>query len=103
MNVEVEIVAGEALNALLVPVQALRQMGEQYAVFVVGANGELEMRIVEVGLDGLRQRGDQVRSGAGEMVSLVRRRRPAHRQAQSTTAAAALPGGGFFIPGEGRP
>ena len=51
MNAEVEIVAGEALNALLVPIQALRELGpDQYAVFVVGADGELEMRPVEVGL-----------------------------------------------------
>ena len=51
MNVEVEIVAGEALNAVLVPVQALRDAGAgQYAVFVVGPDGGLEMRIVEVGL-----------------------------------------------------
>jgi RND family efflux transporter MFP subunit len=56
MNADVEVVAGEALNAVLVPVQALREMGEaqagesQYAVFVVQANGELEMRIVQVGL-----------------------------------------------------
>jgi HlyD family secretion protein len=56
MNADVEVVAGEAHNAVLVPVQALRQIGEdqngesQYAVFVVGADGELEMRTVEVGL-----------------------------------------------------
>jgi multidrug efflux pump subunit AcrA (membrane-fusion protein) len=56
MNADVEVVAGQAHNAVLVPVQALRQIGEdqagesQYAVFVVGANGELEMRIVQVGL-----------------------------------------------------
>jgi RND family efflux transporter MFP subunit len=51
MNVEVEVVSGEALNALLVPVQALRELAEdQYAVFVVGNDGELEMRLVEVGL-----------------------------------------------------
>jgi len=72
MNVEVEIVAGEARNALLVPVQALRELGEgQYAVFVVGAGDELEMRMVEVGLmdyvnaeilSGL-ERGELVRTG----------------------------------------
>ena len=72
MNVEVEIVSGEALDALLVPVQALREIGEgQYAVFVVGADGELEMRMVEVGLmdyvnaeilSGL-QRGEVVSTG----------------------------------------
>ena len=51
MNAEVEIVAGEARNALLVPVQALREIApDQYAVFVVKPDGELEMRMVEVGL-----------------------------------------------------
>jgi multidrug efflux pump subunit AcrA (membrane-fusion protein) len=51
MNAEIEVIAGEAQDAVLVPLQALREMGpEQYAVFVVGAGGELEMRIVEVGL-----------------------------------------------------
>lgn len=56
MNADVEVVAGEAKNAVLVPVQSLRQMGEdengepRYAVFVVQPNGELEMRMVQVGL-----------------------------------------------------
>ena len=51
MNAEVEIVAGQALNAVLVPIQALRDLGpEQYAVFVVQSNGELELRPVAVGL-----------------------------------------------------
>jgi multidrug efflux pump subunit AcrA (membrane-fusion protein) len=51
MNAEIEVIAGEAQDAVLVPLQALREIGsEQYAVFVVGAGGELEMRIVEVGL-----------------------------------------------------
>jgi HlyD family secretion protein len=51
MNAEVEVVAGEARDAVLVPLQALRELGpEQYTVFVVLPNGELEMRFVEVGL-----------------------------------------------------
>ncbi len=51
MNGDVEVVAGEALNAILVPVEALREIGtDQYAVFVVQANGEMEMRPVGVGL-----------------------------------------------------
>jgi HlyD family secretion protein len=51
MNVEVEIVSGEASNVLLVPVTALRDAGDgQYAVFVVGTDGELQLRPVEVGL-----------------------------------------------------
>jgi len=51
MNAEIEVVAGEALNAVLVPIEALRELGtDQYSVFVVNASGELEMRIVELGL-----------------------------------------------------
>ncbi|MCK4315762.1 MAG: efflux RND transporter periplasmic adaptor subunit, partial [Anaerolineae bacterium] len=77
MTTEVEIVAGEAKGALLVPVQALRELTPgQYAVFVVkpNGNGELEMRLVEVGLkdfvnaeilSGL-EAGEVVSTGAGE-------------------------------------
>ncbi len=71
MNADVEIVAGEAKNALLVPVQALREMGaNQYTVFVVKDNGELEMRTVEVGL--MDYVNAEVKSGLeqGETVSL---------------------------------
>ena len=51
MTAEVEIVAGEAQGALLVPVQALRELTPgQYAVFIVKPDGELELRLVEVGL-----------------------------------------------------
>ncbi|NIX10003.1 MAG: HlyD family efflux transporter periplasmic adaptor subunit, partial [Gammaproteobacteria bacterium] len=51
MNADVEVTAGEARNAVLVPLQALRELGpESFAVFVVGDNDELEMRIVTVGL-----------------------------------------------------
>jgi RND family efflux transporter MFP subunit len=51
MNAEVEVVAGEAHDAVLVPIQALRELGPgQNAVFVVLPSGELEMRVVVVGL-----------------------------------------------------
>jgi HlyD family secretion protein len=51
MNCDVEVVAGEALNAVLVPLEALREIGTgQYAVFVMLADGEQEMRVVTVGL-----------------------------------------------------
>ncbi|MDE0070020.1 MAG: efflux RND transporter periplasmic adaptor subunit [Caldilineaceae bacterium] len=51
MNAEVEIIAGEARNALLVPVQSLREIAPgQSAVFVVGRGEELEFRPVQVGL-----------------------------------------------------
>jgi RND family efflux transporter MFP subunit len=77
MNAEVEVVAGEALNAVLVPLQALRELrgpgpdGQaQYAVFVMLPDGELEMRVVTVGLKDFVNA--QILSGleAGEVVSL---------------------------------
>lgn len=51
MSAEVEVIAGQALNALLVPVQALRELAPgSYAVFVVDADGELKLTPVTVGL-----------------------------------------------------
>lgn len=51
MTVEVEVIAGEALDALIVPVQALRELAPgSYAVFLVDANGQLTMTPVTVGL-----------------------------------------------------
>ncbi len=51
MDADVEVISGEARDAVLAPVQALRQLTPgQYAVFVMQPNGELEMRPVKVGL-----------------------------------------------------
>lgn len=51
MTVEVEVIAGEALGALIVPVQALRELVPgSYAVFLVGENDQLTMTPVTVGL-----------------------------------------------------
>jgi RND family efflux transporter MFP subunit len=71
LNATVEVIAGRAENALLVPVEALRELSPgQYAVFVM-MDGAPRMRQVEVGLmdyayaeivSGLEQ-GDQVTTG----------------------------------------
>ncbi len=51
MTADVQVIAAEAKETLLVPVEALREMSpDQYAVFVVKPDGELEMRAVVVGL-----------------------------------------------------
>jgi len=71
MNAEVEVVAGEAHNAVLVPLQALREIAPgQYAVFVVQPDGGLEMRLVEVGLKDFVNA--EILSGlkAGEVIGL---------------------------------
>jgi RND family efflux transporter MFP subunit len=51
MTVDVEIIGGEALGALLVPIQALREIAPgSYAVFIVDADGSLKLTPVTVGL-----------------------------------------------------
>ncbi|NHZ72228.1 MAG: HlyD family efflux transporter periplasmic adaptor subunit [Aquificales bacterium] len=50
MNATVEVIGGQAENAVIVPVEALRELSPgEYAIFVM-ENGEPKMRIVEVGL-----------------------------------------------------
>ena len=65
----VDIIAGRAENAVLVPVDALRETSPgQYAVFVV-ENGKPRLRVVEIGIQDLFYA--EVKSGleAGEVVS----------------------------------
>jgi len=51
MTVDVEVIAGESLKTMIVPVQALRELTPgSYAVFIVDANGQLVMTPVTVGL-----------------------------------------------------
>jgi multidrug efflux pump subunit AcrA (membrane-fusion protein) len=51
MTVDVEVIAGESLKTLILPVQALRELAPgSYAVFIVDANGQLVMTPVTVGL-----------------------------------------------------
>jgi len=74
LNASVDVIAGRAESALLVPVEALRELSPgNYAVFVL-VDGELELRPVEVGLmdyanaeiiSGLEM-GDEVSTGIVE-------------------------------------
>jgi len=97
MSADVEVISGEARNALLVPVQALRQLTPgQFAVFVKPANGDLEMRPVKVGLrDAINA---QILDGvkAGEQVSIASARATGTTQtgATRTGGAAGAQGGG---------
>lgn len=51
LSASVDVIGGRAENAVLVPVEALRELGEgEYAVFVVGDDGKPRLRTVEVGL-----------------------------------------------------
>ncbi|MFO7623692.1 MAG: efflux RND transporter periplasmic adaptor subunit [Anaerolineales bacterium] len=50
LNASVDVIGGQAKNAILVPVEALREISPgEYAVFVI-ENGEPVMRLVQVGL-----------------------------------------------------
>jgi HlyD family secretion protein len=70
MTATVNIIQGRSQNTLLVPIQAVRQIGDgQYGVYVVDANENLKLRIVTVGL--MDSVNAEIKSGlkAGETVS----------------------------------
>lgn len=70
MAAEVEVIAGESHGALLVPVQALRELAPgSYAVFVVQPDGQLKLIPVTIGLKDFANA--EILSGlkAGEVVS----------------------------------
>ncbi len=48
----VDVIGGRADNAVLVPIEALHQAGDQYTVFVM-ENGKPTLRVVEVGIQDL--------------------------------------------------
>ncbi len=51
MTADVEVIAGEAKNALVIPIQALRELTpESFAVFIVEADGSLKLTPVSIGL-----------------------------------------------------
>ena len=69
LNASVDVIGGRAQGVVLVPVEALRELGPgEYAVFVV-ENGEPKLRVVTVGL--MDYTSAEITSGleAGEIVS----------------------------------
>ena len=64
----VDVIAGRAENTLLVPIEALRQAGDQYAVFVM-ENGVPKLQVVEVGIQDILYA--EIKSGlsAGDVVT----------------------------------
>jgi HlyD family secretion protein len=109
MNADVEVISAEARDVVLAPVQALREISEgQYAVFVMGADGELAMRPVEVGLKDLVNA--EIISGleAGETISLGEQGSAASGTLEQDEEmpgppGGMIPGGGMFGGGGGRP
>lgn len=101
MNADIEVISAEAHDVVLVPVQALREMGDggQYAVFVVGADGELVLRPVEVGLQDAVNA--EIVSGleASEVISLGQSSAPTGEPAEGDEEMPVPPGG--MIPGMG--
>jgi HlyD family secretion protein len=106
MNAEVEVVAGEARNALLVPVEALREITTgQYAVFVIQPDGQQVLRPVQVGLQDLVNA--EILSGVqeGETVKLATAQRAAtSSQTTQGRGSQQIPSGpGVFFEGGGPP
>jgi RND family efflux transporter MFP subunit len=106
MNGDIEVVASEANNVPLVPVTALREVSTgKYAVFVVGSDGQLELRQVEIGIKDYVNA--EVKSGLqpGEVVSLGQKTSTTSTVRATTTPSAGGgpqffggPGGGGFPP-----
>jgi multidrug efflux pump subunit AcrA (membrane-fusion protein) len=102
LNASVEVISGRAEQALLVPVEALREVSTgQYAVFVM-VDGQPELRMVEVGLmdytyaeitSGLEQ-GDVVTTGI-----VTTSDNAAQGSSQSTTENAGGPPADMMIMG----
>jgi hypothetical protein len=108
MNAEVEVVAGEARNALLVPVEALRELAtDQYAVFVIQPDGQQQLRPVQVGLKDLVNA--EIVSGLqeGETISLGTAQATSASQAAGSQQQRQGPFGGgpdvMFFEGPGGP
>jgi HlyD family secretion protein len=112
MNAEVEVVSAESRDTLLVPLQALRELGEdQYAVFVVQPDGEMVLRPVEVGLQdyvnveiisGL-ELGETISTGikesTGTSVSVDDQQMPGDAGTRMLEGGGGMPGGGGPPPG----
>ncbi len=98
MNGDVEVISAEAHDVVLVPIQALREIGDgQYAVFIVGDDDELTMRVIEIGLrDAVNA---EVISGLdeGERVSLGQSLAATEApQEEGEQMPEMMPGGGIF-------
>ena len=100
MDADITIIAAQATNVVLVPVQAVRTMANgQHVVFVVQPDGTLQLRQVEVGISNYID--IEITSGlsAGEVVSLGNS--SSSTSSQSTPGNTGFPGGGGFFPGGG--
>jgi multidrug efflux pump subunit AcrA (membrane-fusion protein) len=102
LNAAVEVISGRAEQALLVPVEALREISDgQYAVFVM-VNGEPELRMVEVGL--MDYTYAEITSGlaAGDVVTtgiVTTNDNAARSSTSSTTQSASGPPADMMIMG----
>ncbi|NMB87996.1 MAG: efflux RND transporter periplasmic adaptor subunit [Chloroflexi bacterium] len=70
MSASVDVISQKAENVLLVPDEALRKLDEnEYAVFVLGSDGNLRLRTVQVGIDDTTYAEIKEGLSAGERVS----------------------------------
>ena len=105
MSAEVEVIAQEARNAALVPLQAVRELAPgKNAVFVVKGDGKLELRLVEVGLEDFVNAAIFSGVEPGEVVSLGTQARTTlttRTQTQTQNRNDQPPGDGGPFPGGG--
>lgn len=70
MTADVEVIAGEAKNALIIPIQALREITpESFAVFIVQEDGSLKLTPVTIGLRDFANAEVLAGLNAGDIIS----------------------------------
>jgi RND family efflux transporter MFP subunit len=93
MNAAVDVVGGKANNALLVPIEALRQLGtDEYAIFVMGSDGKLKLTPVTIGLQSVTQAEVLTGLKEGDTISLGSTTSTSASTLGSTTSGAASSG-----------
>jgi len=102
MTAEVEVIAKETRNALIVPLAAVRELAPGHnAIFVVTSDGKLELRLVQVGLEDFVSAAILSGVEPGEVVSLGTAARSTQTtRTQTQNRNNQQPGGGQF-PGGG--
>jgi len=103
LNATVTIINKESKNALLVPVTALKNLGDQgYAVMVVGSDGQLKLKTVQVGIKDTAN--VEILSGLkeGDLVSTGTAQTKASSSTSTGNSSGGVPGG-FQPPDGGMP
>jgi HlyD family secretion protein len=108
LNATITIVSQQAKGVLLVPVTALKDLGNEYAVMLVGSDGQMSQQAVQVGLkdstsaeitSGLKE-GDLVSTSAVQTKSSSTSSSTNTKNTSGASGGQPMDGGGMMPPGQ---